>query len=64
MDHLAGKLFVDYLSPLKRDMVKKKLAKARREAAAEAAEKAADAAQGRANAASGGSAGAARTTSA
>jgi peptide deformylase len=38
MDHLAGKLFVDYLSPLKRDMVKKKLAKARRDAAAEAAE--------------------------
>jgi peptide deformylase len=35
MDHLAGKLFVDYLSPLKRDMVKKKLAKARKEAAAE-----------------------------
>ena len=31
MDHLAGKLFVDYLSPLKREMVKKKLAKARRE---------------------------------
>lgn len=41
MDHLAGKLFVDYLSPLKRDMVKKRLAKARREAAAEAAENAA-----------------------
>ena len=39
MDHLAGKLFVDYLSPLKREMVKKKLAKARRDAAAEAAEK-------------------------
>jgi hypothetical protein len=31
---------VDYLSPLKREMVKKKLAKARRDAAAEAAEKA------------------------
>ncbi len=30
MDHLAGKLFVDYLSPLKREMVRKKLAKARR----------------------------------
>lgn len=30
MDHLAGKLFVDYLSPLKREMVKKKLAKAKR----------------------------------
>ena len=42
MDHLAGKLFVDYLSPLKREMVRKKLAKARREAAAEAAEKAAE----------------------
>lgn len=27
MDHLAGKLFVDYLSPLKREMVKKKLLK-------------------------------------
>ncbi|MGB4860398.1 MAG: peptide deformylase, partial [Dokdonella sp.] len=25
MDHLIGKLFVDYLSPLKRDMVRKKL---------------------------------------
>lgn len=33
MDHLAGKLFVDYLSPLKREMVRKKLAKARRAAA-------------------------------
>lgn len=30
MDHLQGKLFVDYLSPLKREMVKKKLAKAKR----------------------------------
>lgn len=30
MDHLAGKLFVDYLSPLKREMVRKKLAKRRR----------------------------------
>jgi peptide deformylase len=48
MDHLAGKLFVDYLSPLKRDMVKKKLAKARREAASEAAEKAAERGLGRA----------------
>jgi len=27
MDHLEGKLFIDYLSPLKRDMVKRKLAK-------------------------------------
>ena len=34
MDHLDGKLFVDYLSPLKREMVRKKLAKARRQAAA------------------------------
>jgi peptide deformylase len=34
MDHLDGKLFVDYLSPLKRDMVKKKLAKQRRADAA------------------------------
>ncbi|HZX81530.1 MAG TPA: peptide deformylase [Lysobacter sp.] len=33
MDHLAGKLFVDYLSPLKREMVRKKLAKARRQSA-------------------------------
>jgi peptide deformylase len=32
MDHLAGKLFVDYLSPLKRDMVRKKLEKQRRSA--------------------------------
>jgi peptide deformylase len=34
MDHLVGKLFVDYLSPLKREMVRKKLAKQRRQAAA------------------------------
>ena len=33
MDHLDGKLFVDYLSPLKREMVRKKLEKARRAAA-------------------------------
>ncbi|MCL6619071.1 MAG: peptide deformylase [Thermomonas hydrothermalis] len=32
MDHLEGKLFVDYLSPLKREMVRKKLLKARRAA--------------------------------
>lgn len=32
MDHLAGKLFVDYLSPLKRQMVRKRLEKARRQA--------------------------------
>jgi peptide deformylase len=38
MDHLAGKLFVDYLSPLKRELVKKKLAKQRRIAAEEAAQ--------------------------
>lgn len=31
MDHLAGKVFVDYLSPLKRDMVRKKLAKQARD---------------------------------
>jgi peptide deformylase len=30
MDHLDGKVFVDYLSPLKRDLVRKKLAKQRR----------------------------------
>jgi peptide deformylase len=30
MDHLEGKLFVDYLSPLKRRMVTKKLEKQRR----------------------------------
>ena len=33
MDHLAGKLFVDYLSPLKREMVRKKLAKRQRHSA-------------------------------
>ncbi len=33
MDHLEGKLFVDYLSPLKREMVRKKLAKARKHVA-------------------------------
>ncbi|HRQ65793.1 MAG TPA: peptide deformylase [Xanthomonadaceae bacterium] len=37
MDHLAGKLFVDYLSPLKREMVRKRLEKQRRQGAAEAA---------------------------
>ena len=35
MDHLIGKLFVDYLSPLKRELVRKKLEKQHR--AAEAA---------------------------
>ncbi|MGV3344551.1 peptide deformylase [Enterobacteriaceae bacterium LUAb1] len=33
MDHLAGKLFVDYLSPLKRDRIRKKLTKLYREQA-------------------------------
>jgi len=32
MDHLVGKLFVDYLSPLKRELVRKKLEKQRRHA--------------------------------
>jgi len=32
IDHLDGKLFIDYLSPLKREMARKKLAKARRAA--------------------------------
>lgn len=31
MDHLKGKLFVDYLSPLKQKMVRKKLQKQRRQ---------------------------------
>ena len=30
MDHLDGKLFIDYLSPLKREMVRKKLEKMKR----------------------------------
>ena len=34
MDHLAGKVFVDYLSPLKREQVRKKLAKQQRVGAA------------------------------
>ncbi len=33
MDHLLGKLFIDYLSPLKRDLIKRKLAKRQRSAA-------------------------------
>lgn len=37
MDHLEGKLFVDYLSPLKRRMVQKKLEKQRRNAEREVA---------------------------
>ncbi|MFO1264369.1 MAG: peptide deformylase [Rhodoferax sp.] len=32
MDHLMGKVFVEYLSPLKRNRIKTKLQKARREA--------------------------------
>jgi peptide deformylase len=31
MDHLMGKVFVDYLSPLKRNRIKKKMLKAQRE---------------------------------
>ena len=31
MDHLAGKVFVEYLSPLKRNRIKTKMLKARRE---------------------------------
>ncbi len=31
MDHLMGKVFVEYLSPLKRDRIKKKIIKAQRE---------------------------------
>ena len=34
MEHLIGKLFVDYLSPLKRELVRKKLDKQRRAASA------------------------------
>lgn len=36
VDHLNGKLFVDYLSPLKRDRIKTKMQKAQREAARDA----------------------------
>ncbi|MEP6559152.1 MAG: peptide deformylase, partial [Burkholderiales bacterium] len=32
MDHLLGKVFVEYLSPLKRNRIKTRLVKARREA--------------------------------
>ena len=32
MDHLLGKVFVEYLSPLKRNRIKTKMLKARREA--------------------------------
>ena len=38
MDHLIGRLFVDYLSPLKRNMVRKKLEKQRKVAAKDAEE--------------------------
>ena len=31
MDHLMGKVFVEYLSPLKRNRIKKKMLKALRE---------------------------------
>jgi peptide deformylase len=37
MDHLEGVLFVDYLSPLKRQMVRKKLEKQKRQAEKEPA---------------------------
>jgi peptide deformylase len=43
MDHLEGKLFVDYLSDLKRERIRKKLEKERRERAAPPAGKAAGA---------------------
>ena len=36
MDHLEGKLFVDYLSSLKRERIRKRLAKQRRRNRAEA----------------------------
>ena len=31
MDHLIGKVFVEYLSPLKRNRIKKRMLKAQRE---------------------------------
>lgn len=40
MDHLEGKLFVDYLSPLKRQMVRKKLKKEQRQKASQGTPKA------------------------
>lgn len=40
MDHLEGKLFVDYLSPLKRQMVRKKLKKEQRQKSTQGAPKA------------------------
>ena len=44
MDHLAGKLFVDYLSGLKRERIRRKLEKERRERASGAVKPAARAA--------------------
>jgi peptide deformylase len=44
MDHLAGKLFVDYLSGLKRERIRRKLEKERRERASGTAKPAARAA--------------------
>ena len=41
MDHLAGKVFVDYLSPLKKELVRKKLAKQRKLASEDGSEDAA-----------------------
>ena len=38
MDHLEGKLFVDYLSPLKRQRIKKKLSKTDKSSAASSGE--------------------------
>lgn len=40
IDHLNGKLFVDYLSPLKRNRIKTKIQKAQREAARNAKDQA------------------------
>jgi peptide deformylase len=40
IDHLEGKLFVDYLSPLKRQLVRKKLKKEQRQRSAQAVSKA------------------------
>lgn len=40
MDHLEGKLFVDYLSPLKRQLVRKKLKKEQRQKASQGPQRA------------------------
>lgn len=40
MDHLQGKLFLDYLSPLKRQLVRKKLKKEQRQRATQGPQKA------------------------